>query len=149
MIEITREPIEPQRLTDSVASPEAGAVSLFLGVVRNNNLGREVDYLVYDGYEPLALRQMQVIEEEVRERWPVIAVAMLHRLGRLEIGETSVAIAVSCGHRLEAIKACHYAIDRLKETVPIWKKEVWADGEEWIEGCAVPHPHDHIPASMR
>ena len=137
MFEIIRDPIDSQALLDAVARPEAGGIALFLGVVRNNNLGRTVQYLEYDAYPPLAVRQMCVIAEEVRVRWDIADVAMLHRIGRLEIGEASVGIAVSAAHRKEALEACHYAIDRLKESVPVWKKEVWDNGEEWIEGCEV------------
>src|SRR3990172_594180 len=140
MFEITRERIDAQALADTVARPDAGGIAVFLGVVRNNNLGREVDYLEYDAYPEMAERQMRVIAEEVQGRWPIAAIAMRHRIGRLEIGEASVGIAVSSAHRKEAIEACHYAIDRLKQIVPIWKKEVWADGEEWIEGSLTPQP---------
>ena len=118
--------------------PQAGAVSLFVGVVRNNNLGRDVDHLEYDAYPAMAGKVMQQIAEEVRRRWDVTEVAMHHRTGRLEIGEASVAIAVSSPHRAQSIEACHYAIDRLKQIVPIWKKEVWSDGEHWIEGSVTP-----------
>ena len=137
MFEIIRDPIEPQALINAVTRPDAGGIALFLGVVRNNNLGRTVQYLEYDAYPPLAVRQMCVIAKEVRARWDVAEVAMLHRIGRMEIGEASVGIAVSAAHRKEALEACHYAIDRLKESVPVWKKEVWDNGEEWIEGCEV------------
>lgn len=140
MFEITRDPIDAQRLAESVARPDAGGISIFLGVVRDNNLGRTVDHLEYDAYPEMAERQMRVIAAELRERWPIGEVAMTHRIGRLEIGEASVGIAVSSAHRREAIEACHYAIDRLKQIVPIWKKEVWDDGEEWIEGSLVPQP---------
>jgi molybdopterin synthase catalytic subunit len=120
-----------------VEDPGAGAICTFLGVVRDNNLGREVDYLEYEAYPDMAVPAMQRIAGEIRERWDVIEVAMVHRVGRLEIGEVSVGIAISSPHRAEAFEACHYAIDRLKETVPIWKKEVWADGEEWTEGTVI------------
>ena len=127
---ITDAPLDVAALHDLVLRPEAGAVSVFSGVVRNNNLGREVDYLEYEAYPAMAC--------EVRARWEVCAVAMHHRRGRLEIGEASVLIAVSSPHRREGIEACHYAIDRLKAIVPVWKKEVWADGEHWIEGSLTP-----------
>ena len=121
-----------------VDDPAAGAVSLFLGVVRDNNLGRDVQYLEYDAYPDMAVAVMRRIEAEMRERFDVIHVAMHHRIGRLEIGEASVAVAVSSAHRGDGIQACHYGIDRLKAIVPIWKKEVWTDGEEWIEGSLAP-----------
>lgn len=135
---ITSDVLDPTALHQLVLRPEAGAVSLFLGVVRDNNLGREVDYLEYDAYPAMAVRVMRQITDEIRERWDVIEVAMHHRIGRLQIGEASVAVAVSSAHRGEGIDACHYGIDRLKAIVPIWKKEVWADGEEWIEGSLTP-----------
>ena len=135
---ITDAPLDVGALHDLVLRPEAGAVSVFSGVVRNNNLGREVDYLEYEAYPAMACKIMRQIAGEVRARWEVCAVAMHHRRGRLEIGEASVLIAVSSPHRREGIEACHYAIDRLKAIVPVWKKEVWADGEHWIEGSLTP-----------
>ena len=135
---ITEDSLDLGTLHDLVLRPEAGAVSVFSGVVRNNNLGRDVDYLEYDAYPAMATKIMRQIAEEVRERWEVCAVAMHHRRGRLEIGAASVMIAVSSPHRKEGIEACHYAIDRLKAIVPVWKKEVWADGEHWIEGSLTP-----------
>ena len=140
MFEITRERLDAQEIADLVGRGEAGGIAVFISVVRNNNLGRDVGYLVYDAYPELATRQMRAIAAEVRARWPIEEIAMRHRIGRLNIGEASVAIAVSSAHRKEAIEACHYAIDRLKESVPIWKKEVWSNGEEWIEGHLVPAP---------
>lgn len=131
---IVDEAISADALHALVLRPEAGAVAVFLGVVRDNNLGREVDYLEYDAYPEMAERVMGRIGAEIRERWDVAEVAMQHRVGRLEIGEASVGVAVSSAHRAEATDACRYGIDRLKAIVPIWKKEVWSDGEEWIEG---------------
>lgn len=130
--------ISADALQELVLRPEAGAVAVFLGVVRDNNLGREVDYLEYDAYPEMAARMMERIAEEIRERWDVVEVAMQHRVGRLEIGDASVGVAVSSAHRAEATDACRYGIDRLKAVVPIWKKEVWSDGEEWIEGSLTP-----------
>ena len=135
---IVEEAISADALHALVLRPEAGAVAVFLGVVRDNNLGREVDYLEYDAYPEMAARMMERIAEEIRERWDVVEVAMQHRVGRLEIGEASVGVAVSSAHRAEATDACRYGIDRLKAVVPIWKKEVWSDGEEWIEGSLTP-----------
>lgn len=137
MFKIVKEPIRADQLIEAVGDPGAGAICTFLGVVRDNNLGREVDYLEYEAYPEMAVPAMQRIADEIRERWDAIGVAMVHRAGRLEIGEASVGIAVSAAHRAEAFEACRYAIDQLKETVPIWKKEVWTDGEEWIEGTTV------------
>lgn len=113
--------------------PEAGGVAVFLGVVRDNNAGRRVVALEYEAHVPMAEAKMKEIGETVHQRWPgVKRVAMLHRTGRLGIGEASVAIAVSAAHRREAIEACHFAIDRLKETVPIWKRELFEDGAVWV-----------------
>ena len=135
---ITDAVLDPTALHDLVLSPRAGAVSLFVGVVRDNNLGRDVDFLEYDAYPAMATKVMRQIAAEIRDRWDVLDIAMHHRIGRLEIGEASVAVAVASAHRGEGIEACHYGIDRLKAIVPIWKKEVWADGEEWIEGSLTP-----------
>ena len=135
---IVDEPLSADALHALVLRPQAGAVAVFLGVVRDNNLGRSVDYLEYDAYPEMAERIMRRIADEIRARWDVVEIAMQHRIGRLEIGEASVGVAVSSAHRAEATDACRYGIDRLKAMVPIWKKEVWADGEEWIEGSLTP-----------
>ena len=137
MFKIVENPISMDELIRAVEDPGAGAIVTFLGVVRDNNLGRKVHYLEYEAYPEMAVPAMQRIAEEIRQKWDVKHVAMVHRVGRLEIGEASVGIAVSAAHRAEAFEACRYAIDRLKEIVPIWKKEVWEGGEYWIEGTAV------------
>ncbi len=134
MFAITREPLDPGPLVEAVRRDESGAVVLFYGVVRNENLGRSVRYLEYDAYEEMALKKLREVADEVRAKFPVTGVGVLHRIGRLQVGETSLLVAVSSGHRKEAFEACHYAVDRIKETVPIWKKEVWEDGSEWVEG---------------
>lgn len=131
--EIIEAPIEIGHLVAKVASPRAGAIATFLGVVRDNSLGRKVRYLLYEAYPPMAIKEMERIEQETRARWNIEKMAITHRIGRLEIGEASVAIAVSSAHRREGIEACHFAIDRLKQTVPVWKKEYWEGGEVWIE----------------
>ncbi len=131
---IVKEPIAPDALHEVVLRDSNGAIASFAGVVRNNTLGRQTQYLVYDAYREMAEGKMREIGVEVKGRWEVDKVAMLHRVGRLEIGEISVLIAVSAPHREAALEACRYAINRLKKTVPIWKKEVWTDGEAWIEG---------------
>jgi molybdopterin synthase catalytic subunit len=131
--EITGEPVALEPLIAHVERPEAGAVVTFAGNVRNHSRGRRVDYLEYSAYVPMAERKLREIAEEAERRWEC-RVAVRHRTGRLEIGEPSVLIAVSCAHRAAAFDACRYVIDTLKETVPIWKKEVWEDGEVWIEG---------------
>lgn len=110
----------------------AGAVVTFLGIVRNNSQGHKIQYLEYSAYKPMAEREMQRIADEVRERWN-FPCAIVHRVGRLEIGEASVVIAVAAPHRGAAFEACHYAIDRVKQTVPVWKKEVAEDGFWWVE----------------
>jgi molybdopterin synthase catalytic subunit len=134
LFEVVAGPLDPERLVQHVRRDEAGAVALFYGVVRNENMGRRVLYLEYDAYPEMATKQMRRIADEALERWPITDVAIQHRTGRLEIGETSLLIAVSSPHRKEAFEACHELVDRFKEVVPIWKKEVWEGGEEWIEG---------------
>ena len=137
LFEVTPEPLEPERLVEHVRKDKAGAVALFCGVVRNNNMGRNVLYLEYDAYPEMATNVMRQIAEEMTAAYPITDVAIQHRTGRLEIGETSLLVAVSSPHRKEAFEACHALVDRFKEVVPIWKKEVWVGGEEWIEGEAV------------
>jgi molybdopterin synthase catalytic subunit len=115
-------------------SPGDGALCLFVGVVRNENRGRRVEGLEYEAYEEMALPLMEEIAAETRRRFPVSEMRLVHRLGRLEIGEASVAIVVASPHRAEAFAACRFAIDTLKAKVPIWKKEHYADGSAWLEG---------------
>ena len=134
VVEVVRTPIDPRALAARLLRGEDGAVVIFEGVTRNHSKGRATRYLDYEAYEPMALEQMRAIVAEVKQRWPVDRVGIIHRLGRLEIGETSVAIVVTSAHRKPAFEACHYAIDRLKKIVPIWKKEYFADGEVWVEG---------------
>ncbi len=129
---LTQDPIELRELTDFVADPGAGAMTTFVGATRNTNDGRQVIRLEYECYAGMAEKEMVKIATEVLTRWPVIKIAMIHRLGRVDIGEASVAIAVSSGHRHAAFEACHYAINQLKEIVPIWKKELYEGGELWI-----------------
>jgi molybdopterin synthase catalytic subunit len=131
---VTADPLDAAALVDAVRRDEAGAVALFYGVVRNENLGRRVQYLEYDAYPEMAVKKLREVADEVCARYPVTGVGILHRTGRLEIGETSLLVAVSSGHRKEAFEACHYAVDRVKQIVPVWKKEVWEDGSAWIEG---------------
>lgn len=140
MIQIIDAPINRQETIQSVASPEAGAIVTFDGVVRNNARGKKVTHLYYEAYAELARRELQKIENTAMQRWPLQAIAIVHRVGRLEIGESSVFIVVSAAHRHDAFEASRYAIDTLKTTVPIWKKEHYEDGEVWIEG----HPEDQI-----
>ncbi len=133
MIRVTAEPLSADALADAVTVPEAGGVVVFLGVVRDNNAGRRVVALEYEAHVPMAEAKMKEIGEAVYRRWPdVQQVAMAHRIGRLGIGDASVIIAVSAAHRQQAFEACHFAIDRLKETVPIWKREIFEDGAVWV-----------------
>lgn len=124
MDRLTRDPIDYHSLTESVRRNHCGGVALFLGTVRDLTGDQVTVFLDYEAYGPMAEKKLAEIEAEVRAKWPVGEVAMIHRLGRLGVGEISVAVAVSCPHRAEAFAACQYAIDRLKEFVPIWKKDV-------------------------
>lgn len=132
-VEVTDQPLDPAPLARFVETPEMGAVVTFSGNVRNHNRGRQVEYLEYDAYRPMAERQLRGIAEEAVRRWGC-RIAIQHRVGRLEIGESSVLVVAACAHRGDAFEACRWAIDTLKEQVPIWKREVWAGGESWIEG---------------
>jgi molybdopterin converting factor subunit 1 len=138
-ITITRSPIDVAELERAVADPAAGAIATFTGTTRRDNAGRRVIKLEYEAYEPMALSEMRKLAREAGERWKIVRIAIRHRIGRVDIGETSVAIAVSAAHRAEAFEACRFAIDRLKEIVPIWKKEYFEGGEVWI-GCQTSHP---------
>jgi molybdopterin synthase catalytic subunit len=133
MIRLTTTAIDHGALTEEVRKPGCGAVVSFLGTVRDLTEGRITTALDYEAHLAMAEKKMAEIEQEARNRWPVGEILMVHRLGRLEVGEVSVAVAVSCPHRGEAFEACRYVIDRLKHIVPIWKKENWADGTtEWV-----------------
>jgi molybdopterin synthase catalytic subunit len=134
IIQITREPLDRNALIASVTDPGTGGIVVFEGVVRDNARGKQVRYLEYDVYPEMAVQQIREILAEAEKRWNVDRVAVAHRLGRLEIGEASVIIVVATPHRAEAFEACRYIIDTLKTTVPIWKKEVAMNGEEWVEG---------------
>ena len=117
------------------ASGSDGAVTTFLGLVRNHNIGRRVHHLEYEAYEPLALRAFERISEEIQARWPGVRLALHHRIGRIEIGGASVAIAAASAHRGHAFSACRYAIERVKQIAPIWKREFFDGGDVWIEGA--------------
>jgi molybdopterin synthase catalytic subunit len=134
LFELTDQALDARRLEAAVRHAGAGAVCTFTGIVRDNSRGRETTRLEYEAYAGMAEAQVRAIAAEIAERWPEARVAMAHRTGRLEIGEASVIVSVSSPHRAEAIAACKHGIDRLKESVPIWKKEFFADGEVWIEG---------------
>ena len=138
---VTTEPLALEPIVDSVARrlegapASAGAVTSFLGTVRNENQGRRVDRLEYEAYEPLAVKSFERIAAEAAERWPDTHVAVHHRIGPLAIGEASVAIAAASPHRADAFAACRYAIERIKQITPIWKHEFFEGGDVWIEGA--------------
>ena len=133
LIQVTTEPLSERALVEAVSDPSAGGIALFSGVVRDQTGERRVKFLEYEAHAPMAEAKMREIATLVRQRWPdVRKIAMAHRIGRLEIGESSVLIAVSSPHRRQAFEACHFAIDTLKETVPVWKKEYFEDGEVWV-----------------
>jgi molybdopterin synthase catalytic subunit len=129
-VRLTKDPIDLARM--GTADPRDGAVCLFVGVVRNENGGRPVSHLEYEAYEEMALPLMEEIAREALGLWPITKVEMVHRLGSLAIGEPSVAVAVTSPHRAQAFEACRHAIDALKARVPIWKKEYYTDGSEWL-----------------
>lgn len=133
LFETTGQRISVDQVVGRLADPSVGAVATFVGTVRGNTNGRETLYLEYEAYPEMAEKTLQQVGEEVQARWPeVLQVAIVHRVGRLHVGETAVVIALSAAHRRQVFDALHYAIDRVKEIVPVWKKEVWADGEsEW------------------
>lgn len=132
---VTTAELDLPALVRLVDAPATGAVATFLGLVRDHNQGRRVLHLVYEAYEPLAEKALDRIVGEARERWPTVTLAIHHRTGRLSIGEASVAIAASSPHRADAFAACRYAIERIKQIVPIWKHEYFEGGDVWIEGA--------------
>jgi molybdopterin synthase catalytic subunit len=134
LLDLTHGDLTPERVIETVRVSGGGGIVTFIGCVRDTSEGKNVDYLEYEAYEPMALEKMRQVRDEVAARWPVMAMGIQHRLGRLEIGDDAVIIAVSCPHRAEAFEACRYAIDRLKEIVPIWKKEHGESGAVWIGG---------------
>jgi molybdopterin synthase catalytic subunit len=136
MVRLTPDPIDYHALAESVRSPRCGAVALFLGTGRDLTGDRDTTHLDSQAYPPMAEKKLAEIEAEVRRRWPVGEVALVHRVGSLGVGEVSVAVAVSSPHRGDAFEACRFAIDTLKETVPIWKRENAPDGaSQWVEGA--------------
>jgi molybdopterin synthase catalytic subunit len=147
LLGIGRDPLNVEALAASLGRSAGsdgsadGAVVTFLGLVRNHNVGRSVRYLEYEAYEPLALKAFERIAAEVRERWPGARLALHHRIGRLQVGEASVAIVARSRHRGDAYAACRYAIERVKQIAPIWKREFFDGGDVWIEG-ATADPED-------
>lgn len=138
--EIVRLPIETTQVVASLKAPKDGAVVVFEGIARDNTKGRRTLYLDYEAYEPMALSKLRELGCQMREQFAVDRIALVHRLGRIEIGETSVLIAVSAAHRGAAFDACRFGIDTLKRTVPIWKKEYFEDGAVWADGEMPPVP---------
>ena len=138
MIKITEKAIDVQKVIDTASSLGAGAVNVFIGTVRNNANGKNVVWLEYEAYETMAVAEIKKIIDEASHRWPLLGWAISHRIGTLKPGEVSVVVAVSSPHRKESFEACQYIIDTLKEKAPIWKKEVFEDGEEWISARPIP-----------
>ena len=134
MIDIVESSIDRRKVVDSVANPGSGAIVTFGGTVRDNARGKPVTHLYYEAYPEMALKELHRIRDRAMQRWPLNKVSIVHRIGRMEITESSVFIAISSAHRGDAFEACRFAIDTLKTTVPIWKKEHYEDGEVWIEG---------------
>jgi YD repeat-containing protein len=139
--ELTREPLDLARLVSEVSAPSCGGIAAFVGVVRDHDDGRKVVALEYDAYDRLAAEQLAAVAREAQAKWPDARIAVQHRAGRLVVGEASVAIAVACPHRAEAFACCRHVIDRVKEAVPIWKREEGDGGGRWLEG------HPYRPAS--
>src|SRR5438270_8734414 len=135
---IVRDKIDPHQIVPPMERPEDGAIAMFDGVVRNNSRGRKTLYLEYEAYEEMALKQMEELISEALKKFPARAARIVHRLGRIEIGESSVFVAVASAHRAAAFDACRWLIDTLKKTVPIWKKEHFEDGDVWADGEPFP-----------
>ena len=131
-IHLTENVLDPDKVLKAVADPSAGGTAVFVGTVRDQTKGKKVVRLEFEGYAPMAKKEMKKIAEQVVEKWQALHVSIHHRTGTLEIGEVPVVIAVATPHRKAAFEACEYAIDTLKETVPIWKKEIFKDGEIWV-----------------
>lgn len=133
MVELTDHALEPVVLASRLRTTRDGATVIFVGTVRDRARGLQVIRLDYEAFAPMALEQMRSIEREIRARWPITDVALVHRTGSLKIGEASVVVAVTAPHRKEAFDACQHGIDTLKQTVPIWKKEYYVKGEAWVD----------------
>jgi molybdopterin synthase catalytic subunit len=141
LFRVIDEPLDVARTAEAVAAPDCGAVATFVGLVRDHNLGRRVRWLDYECYEPLAVSSLERIAAEAQTEWPGTRLAITHRVGTLQIGEASVVIAAASPHRADAFAACRYAIERIKQIVPIWKREHFEGGDSWIEG-ATANPDD-------
>jgi molybdopterin synthase catalytic subunit len=133
VIEIIQERIDVQKVIDAVRSPDCGGISVFIGTVRNRSQNKDVKALEYEIYGEMAEKMIERVMGEIKSKWEVNKIAISHRMGKMVVGEIAVAIAVSSPHRKDSIPACQYAIDRLKEIVPIWKKEYAIDGASWVE----------------
>jgi molybdopterin synthase catalytic subunit len=131
-IQLLENPLQPQACIDFVSTPAAGGIDVFIGTVRNQTQGKAVIRLEFEAYAPMAISEMRKIAEQAMAQWPVERIAFHHRIGQLDPGEIAVLIAVSTPHRQASFEACQYAIDTLKQMVPIWKKEIFADGEVWV-----------------
>ena len=132
-IKITRDSLNPEEITNRVREDTNGAGLTFLGTTRDSFMAKKVISLEYEAYEDMAVKKLQEIALELQERWAIPDIAFYHRIGRVDVGEISLVVALGSPHREEAFAACKYAVDRLKEIVPIWKKEVYEDGEVWVE----------------
>jgi molybdopterin synthase catalytic subunit len=140
LVLVTPDRLEPEAAAEAVRRDEAGGVALFLGMVRNHNLGRAVDHLEYDAYPAMAEKVMAEIRERAIGRFHLSEALVHHRTGSLQVGEASLLVATSSAHRAEAFEACAWIVDQVKALVPVWKKEVWEGGESWIEGTPVQAP---------
>lgn len=129
---ITKDPISIEKVVSQVVHPHAGAINTFIGTVRELTQGKKTLYLEYEAYESMAKKKMSQIGDEIQQKWPDARVAIWHRIGRLDISDIAVVIAVSTPHRATSFEGCRYAIERIKQLVPIWKKEYWEDGQFWV-----------------
>ncbi len=132
MIQITKNKIEVSEVIQSVGHPEAGGIDVFIGTTRNKTKGKSVLRLEFESYEPMAIKELQKIVDRAKEKWDILKYAVVHRIGVVDIEEEAVVIAISSPHRDAAFQACRFVIDELKKTVPIWKKEIFEDGEMWV-----------------
>ncbi|KPK90083.1 hypothetical protein AMJ80_08905 [bacterium SM23_31] len=137
MFIVSEKQIVSKELIKAVENPEAGAIATFTGVVRNNDDGKTVLRMEYEAHKEMAEKLLAELGEEIKNKFPIIAIAMQHRVGMLEIGESSVMMAVSAAHRVDAFNACRYAIDKIKTTLPVWKKEYFENGSNWVKGTPV------------
>ena len=144
---VTAEALDAARIAAQVQAPDCGAVATFVGLVRDHNAGRQVRWLDYEAYAPLAVATFERIGIDAAGRWPAVKLAIHHRTGRVEIGEASVVIAAASPHRADAFSACRYAIERVKQVAPVWKHEHFVGGDVWIEG-AVADPQDEAARQL-